>query len=195
MTEHQARPTNVASPSGEDQEFPAGTGGGLAVLLLAAHLSGGVAGMVGTAFRVALTRADVLRNALVIWCRGFPVFGWLILVAVAAVGAGFAHWLVVVFARDASGSGVPQVEGIVRVGGSFHSRFVLPVKFLGGVAAIGSGLALGREGPTVQKGSAAAEWVGKLFRLPPRRCGCCPRPGRARASPRPSAPPWAARSS
>src|SRR5262249_62181160 len=38
------------------------------------------------------------------------------------------------------------------------------VKFCGGVLAIGSGLALGREGPSVQMGASVAHLVGKVFR-------------------------------
>jgi chloride channel protein, CIC family len=38
------------------------------------------------------------------------------------------------------------------------------VKFCGGVLAIGSGLALGREGPSVQMGASLAHLVGKIFR-------------------------------
>ncbi len=62
-----------------------------------------------------------------------------------------------------SGSGIPQLEGILK--GYFGNRkswlYTLCGKFLGGVIAIGCGLSLGREGPSIQLGACMAEGLGK----------------------------------
>jgi chloride channel protein, CIC family len=51
---------------------------------------------------------------------------------------------------------------------SLRWQTVLPVKFVGGGLSIGSGLALGREGPTVQMGSAVGAAVAQWLNVTPR---------------------------
>jgi chloride channel protein, CIC family len=63
----------------------------------------------------------------------------------------------------ASGSGIPHVEAVLDGKLQPAPFVVIPVKFFGGLLAIGSGLALGREGPTVQMGASIAHFVGEIF--------------------------------
>ena len=134
-------------------------------LAVAGLAVGAAAGLVGSAFHIVLDHADALRAAVVTWSRGVPWIGWLAPVALAAAAAFVARWLVRRFAPEAVGSGVQHVEAVVRGEVQPTGARVLPVKFVGGVLAIGTGLALGREGPTVQMGATLGQLCARWFRL------------------------------
>lgn len=141
------------------------TPGTLLLLVAGAVVVGGLTGLLGTAFLMALEHGNSLRLVLTDFLRQWPpAFGWLALCALVAAAAAAAAWMVERFAPTAQGSGVPYVEKILRGGGEPSHRHVIPVKFLGGWLALSAGLVLGREGPMVQMGAVVGEKIGR--RLP-----------------------------
>ncbi len=138
--------------------------GNLTVLCALALAVGGAAGAVGALFRLTLEEAERLRGLAIGWAHGQSFPGFLLVVAAGAAAALVATWLVRRFAPHASGSGIPHVEAVLRKEVAPASWLLLPVKFVGGVLAIGSGLALGREGPSVQMGASIAHLVGEAAR-------------------------------
>jgi len=134
-------------------------------LVAAALAVGVITGCIGAIFRLALVRADHLRDVLVAWAQGHAIAGFLIVVGVCAFATAMAAWVVRRFSPHASGSGIPHVEAVLREEIQSAPFSLLPVKFFGGLLAIGSGLALGREGPTVQMGASIAVFAARAWRL------------------------------
>jgi chloride channel protein, CIC family len=136
----------------------------LLTLAFLALIAGAATGLLGAAFRLALARADRFRDSVVARAHGETLVGFLLIVGMAAAAAALAAWLVRRFSPDAGGSGIPVVEAELRRNRPDAPLRLIPVKFIGGVLAIGAGLALGREGPTIQMGASLAHFFGTTFR-------------------------------
>jgi CIC family chloride channel protein len=153
------------NPKPERASENAGHMRSLLALALLAPVAGAAAGILGAIFRLALARADRLRDSFVVCMHGESIAGFFLVVTVCASATAIAAWLVRRFSPEASGSGIPNVEaeleGHSHQGTAFH---LVPVKFVGGLLAIGAGLALGREGPSVQMGASVSHLVGKIFK-------------------------------
>jgi chloride channel protein, CIC family len=147
----------------DDRSSPSDEGS-LPLLALLALIAGGASGLICAGFRLALMNADRFREAAIAWSHDRGLAGFLLVTAGAGSAVAGAAWLVRRFSPYASGSGIPQVEAALDGRLPPAPPHLILVKFFGGVLAIGSGAALGREGPSVQMGAVIAHIVGKLSR-------------------------------
>ena len=131
--------------------------------VVAAALVGVLTGISAASFRLLLERGARLRAGLAGWAHG-SWMGLFVVVLVCTAAAAVAAALVHRIEPHAEGSGIPRVEAVAD-GRVRPDRFrILPVKYIGGLLAISSGMALGREGPSVQMGGTAAVIVATLTR-------------------------------
>jgi CIC family chloride channel protein len=137
---------------------------GLVMLAIVSLIVGATSGLLGTLFRISLERADELRDVFITWAHSEHAIGLVIVLLAASASTALAAWLVGRFAPEAGGSGIPQVEALLSADLPPSRLSLIPVKFVGGVLAIGAGLALGREGPTVHMGASIAQVLGKSLR-------------------------------
>jgi CIC family chloride channel protein len=132
-------------------------------VVAASVLGGLLIGVVGGLFRYFLILSDSWRTQLVARAHQHAYVGWIFPVVLCAAGACLARLLVIKFAPTAEGSGVQRVEAVFSGEVEPASPAVVPVKFFGGLLAMGSGLALGREGPTVQMGATFGVTVSRYL--------------------------------
>jgi len=89
-----------------------------------------------------------------------------LVILVPVVGALGVTFLVTKFAPEARGHGVPEVMDAIYYKGGVIRPVVAVVKSLASAMAIGSGAAVGREGPIIQIGSALGSTLGQIVRMP-----------------------------
>jgi len=146
---------------------------GLIRLSVLAVIVGIVTGFGAVAFRDLI---GLIHNALFlgrlatrydanVFTPASPWGVWIIFVP--ALGAVAVTWLVTTFAPEARGHGVPEVMNAIYYKGGVIRPVVAVVKSLASAIAIGSGAAVGREGPIIQIGSALGSTLGQIVRMSP----------------------------
>ena len=134
-------------------------------ILIVAALVGMLAGLLGVAFEKAVDWVMHVRLSNLDHVSGHAWLLWPLTFIASALLAMLGYYLVRRFAPEASGSGIPEIEGALEELRPVRWWRVIPVKFVGGMGTLGAGMVLGREGPTVQMGANLGKMLADIFRM------------------------------
>lgn len=130
-------------------------------ILLKSILIGLLVGIVITLYRLTLMNSEKISFEIYSYLRNN-----LLLIPLAFIILGiFGYIIGNLVSKNGmiSGSGIPQVKGVIMGYFKYNWLSTLIMKFFGGALAILSGLSLGREGPSIQLGSCVSQAVGDKF--------------------------------
>lgn len=129
------------------------------IFILKGILIGAIAGIIVSLFRLFIEEMMNHLVALYLWFRINPIglIPWTLVMIIFAVVVG----LLIKSEPNIKGSGIPQVEGTLQGEIKLNWFSILWKKFVGGVLSVGSGLFLGREGPSIQLGAMVGQGFGE----------------------------------
>lgn len=134
------------------------------MVIINGALVGVLTGIVVSVFRMSIEHS-------LSWWRDMYTYiknvHWSVLTLVILINLiiGLIVALLVKKEPNIAGSGIPQVEG--QLMDQLHLNYfsILWRKFVAGILAIGSGLMLGREGPSIQLGAAVGQGVAETIKV------------------------------
>lgn len=135
------------------------------ILYALSVLLGVLTGFIASLFQIAISGLDGLLSS---FFKMIAHYGWPVglVSALLTMFMVFMAWLSVKYiAPEASGSGVPEIEGTLLHLRPIFWRRLIPVKFFSGVLAISAKMVVGREGPTIQMGGNLGAMLGEFFKL------------------------------
>ncbi len=136
-----------------------------ALLIWLSVFIGVLAGAMSALFDHGIIWIGELRLLFIETYSGSDIPLWLVAIPISSLMAGLAFYITHRFAPEAGGSGIPEIEGAMEGMRPVRWKRVIPVKFFGGLLALGSGMALGREGPSVQMGANLGRMISDLFKV------------------------------
>ncbi|WP_018142754.1 ClC family H(+)/Cl(-) exchange transporter [Alloscardovia criceti] len=139
------------------QELMSGSSSHRWSVALRGIMCGIAAGLLALAYRALIGYGNTWAVTAYTYIRTHP---WSVLLWLAI--AALSSWIItklVQWEPMASGSGIPQVEGVLLWGLKMRWWSVLFVRFTAGVLCGFFGMSLGREGPSIQIGAASASAI------------------------------------
>jgi chloride channel protein, CIC family len=121
--------------------------------------------LIGVIHNIAFLGSFVVEYDANIFTPPGPWGAFIILVPV--IGGLIVTFLIVNFAPEARGHGVPEVMDAIYYKDGVIRPIVAVVKSLASALSIGTGAAVGREGPIIQIGSAIGSTLGQIVRMAP----------------------------
>lgn len=132
------------------------------VLVLSGALIGIMIGLIATSFQLLLDLISSYKKVL--FSRGNTILQVLISISITTAMVIISVLIVRRFAKEAGGSGIQEVEGTLKGCRKLRKR-VAPVKFFSGLFSLGSGLSLGKEGPSIHMAAAISQFFVDKFKL------------------------------
>ena len=133
------------------------------LLIPQAILVGLLTGIISVAFHLCVDMTDELRMRFIKFAHEFGNIGLLLIFCYVFVAIIISAGLVILFAPEAAGSGIPHLKAVLL--GHRHLRWfrVLTIKFISMIIGNAGGMILGREGPTVHMGGAIGQGIANLW--------------------------------